>query len=245
MNSIIHDFFNCQITSIAILQLPAFSLALLGLLRATSCSDVLKTVPIVCTPFFLLGFLDFFLSFLFQQCTKKGLEKAGLLWFLGSTEEQRALGLDTSRVSPDTQFSFSFRSFSPLSCPVTHSPASSPAWLHSLEESQRLSARLHRVKSVPTDQRLCSVDHFQEGDGNRTRRRTRAGRERKGEGLRPRETSASSSFPSPLPPAPLQRSLQRWHDGLGGQCPRLALSLVHLWLAPPSSSPVLLPSPSC
>jgi len=85
------------ITSVAILQLPAFSLALLGLLRAKSCSDVLKTVPIVCTPFFLLGFLDFFLSFLFQQCTKKGLEKAGLLWFLGSTEEQRALGLDTSR----------------------------------------------------------------------------------------------------------------------------------------------------
>ena len=98
-NSIIyHDFFHCQITSIAILQLPAFSLALLGLLRATRCSDVLKTVPLVCTPFFLLGFLDFFFSFLFQQCTKKGLEKAGLLWFLGSTEEQRALGLDTSRV---------------------------------------------------------------------------------------------------------------------------------------------------
>ena len=88
---------DCQITSLAILQLPAFSLASLGLLRATSCSDVLKTVPIVCTPFFLIGFLDFFLSFLFQQCTKKGLEKAGLLWFLGSTEEQRALGLDTSR----------------------------------------------------------------------------------------------------------------------------------------------------
>ena len=97
LNSIIYDDFFCQITSLAILQLPAFSLALLGLLRAKSCSDVLKTVPIVCTPFFLLGFLDFFLSFLFQQCTKKGLEKAGLLWFLGSTEDQRALGLDTSR----------------------------------------------------------------------------------------------------------------------------------------------------
>ena len=98
MNSIIyHDFFDYQTTSIAILQLPAFSLALLGLLRAKSCSDVLRTVPSVCTPFFLLGFLDFFFSFLFQQCTKKGLEKAGLLWFLGSTEEQRALGLDTSR----------------------------------------------------------------------------------------------------------------------------------------------------
>ena len=148
-------------------------------------------------------------------------------------------------LSPEMHFSFSFRSFSPLSCPLTDSPASSPTWLHSLEESQRLSARLHRVKSVPTDQRLCSVDHFQEGDGNRTNRRTRAGRERKGEGLCPRETSASSSFPSPLPPASLQRSLQRWHDGLGDQCTQPALALVHLRLAPPSSSPFLLPSPSC
>ena len=86
-----------KITSLAILQLPAITLALLGLIRATSRSDVFKALVIACIPFFLLGLLDPLFAFCLQKLTKRGLEKTGLLRFLGSTEEQRALAQDTAR----------------------------------------------------------------------------------------------------------------------------------------------------
>ena len=81
----------------AILQLPAITLALLGLLRAPSRSDVFKALGIACIPFFLLGLIDALLAFVLVQCAKKGLDKAGLLKFLGPRSEQRALGVDTAR----------------------------------------------------------------------------------------------------------------------------------------------------
>ena len=86
-----------KITSLVLLQLPAITLALLGLTRATTRCDVLKALGIACIPFSLLGLLDTFLAFVLQQCAKKGLEKTGLLWFLGPTEDQRALSVDTAR----------------------------------------------------------------------------------------------------------------------------------------------------
>jgi len=85
------------ITSLAIMQLPAISLALLGLIRATCCSDVFKALTLACIPFFLLGILDALFAFCVQKCAKKGLEKSGLIGFLGPIEEQRALAQDTAR----------------------------------------------------------------------------------------------------------------------------------------------------
>ena len=102
-----------KITSLAILQLPAITLALLGLTRATSCSDVFKALAVACVPFFLLGLLDALLSFCLQKCAKKGLEKTGLLRFLGPTEEQRDLAQDTARAFSGHAVQLLFQVFSP------------------------------------------------------------------------------------------------------------------------------------
>ena len=86
-----------KITSLVLLQLPAITLALLGLTRATNRCDVFKALGIACIPFSLLGLLDILLAFVLQQCAKKSLEKTGLLRFLGPTEDQRALSVDIAR----------------------------------------------------------------------------------------------------------------------------------------------------
>ena len=59
--------------------------------------DVFKALALACIPFFLLGLLDPVIAFCLQKYTKKGLEKPGLLRFLGTSEEQRALAQDTAR----------------------------------------------------------------------------------------------------------------------------------------------------
>ena len=102
-----------KITSLAILQLPAITLALLGLIRATSRSDVFKALALACVPFFLLGLLDALFAFCLQKCAKKGLEKTGLLRFLGPTEEQRALAQDTARAFSGHAVQLLFQVFSP------------------------------------------------------------------------------------------------------------------------------------
>ena len=105
-----------KIISLAIMQLPAISLAILGLIRATSRSDVFKAA---CIPFFLLhllvtlfDLLEALLAFCMQKCVKKGLEKSGLLGFLGPTEEQRALAYDTVRVFSGNAIQLLFQVFS-------------------------------------------------------------------------------------------------------------------------------------
>ena len=106
--------------SLAIMQLPAISLAILGLIRATSRSDVFKALTLACIPFFLLRFLvtlldllGALLAFCMQKCAKKGLEKSGLLRFLGPTEEQRALAQDTARAFSGHAVQLLFQVFSP------------------------------------------------------------------------------------------------------------------------------------
>ena len=86
-----------KIISLAILQLPAITLALLGLIRANSCTDAFKALGIACIPFFLFDFLDNLLTIVLRKCAKEGLEKTGLLRFLGPTKAQRSLGLNTAR----------------------------------------------------------------------------------------------------------------------------------------------------
>ena len=101
------------------MQLPAISLAILGLIRATSRSDVFKALTLVCIPFFLLRLLEALLdllgalfAFCMQKCAKKGLEKSGLLGFLGPTEEQRALAYDTVRAFSGNAIQLLFQVFS-------------------------------------------------------------------------------------------------------------------------------------
>ena len=101
-----------KMISLAIMQLPAISLALLGLIRATSCSDVFKALTLACVPFFLLGLLDALFAFCLQKCAKKGLEKSGLLGFLGPTEEQRALAQDTARAFSGNALQLLFQVYS-------------------------------------------------------------------------------------------------------------------------------------
>ena len=106
-----------KIISLAIMQLPAISLAILGLIRATSRSDVFKALTLLCVPFFLLRLLEALLEFLgafcMQKCAKKGLEKSGLLGFLGPTEEQRALVYDTVHAFSGNAIQLLFQVFSP------------------------------------------------------------------------------------------------------------------------------------
>ena len=109
-----------KMISLAIMQLPAISLAILGLIRATSRSDVFKALTLACIPFFLLRFLVTLLdlldallaAFCMQKCAKKGLEKSGLLGFLGPTEEQRALAYDTVRAFSGNAIQLLFQVFS-------------------------------------------------------------------------------------------------------------------------------------
>jgi hypothetical protein len=90
------------VVSLALLQLPALTLAILGLLRAAQRTEgraaaAARALLLAFVPFFLLEFLNSFLDFLFQQCLQKGLTRAKLLDFLGPTDKRRILAVDTAR----------------------------------------------------------------------------------------------------------------------------------------------------
>ena len=74
-----------------------FSLESETLVNACSCTDAFKALGIACIPFFLFDFLDNLLTIVLRKCAKEGLEKTGLLRFLGPTKAQRSLGLNTAR----------------------------------------------------------------------------------------------------------------------------------------------------
>jgi len=91
------------------LQLPAVFLASLGLCKAATQPEnrlrtILKCLIILIIPFFLLEFLNCLLVFVLQEFVSKSLVKTNLTWFLGKTDQRRALGIKMARAFCGTVF---------------------------------------------------------------------------------------------------------------------------------------------
>lgn len=88
---------------------PALCLAILGLTIAAGqpgwragAGAACKSIIVLVIPFFLLEFLNGFfggiIKFCCQQAAQKGLNLFNLIFFLGTTDRRRILGLDVARV---------------------------------------------------------------------------------------------------------------------------------------------------
>ena len=96
-------FFKFQVVTLALLQLPAICLAVVGLIKAAMTSKgristTCKALTIPFVPFFLLGFFNDILMIGGQQCVKQGLSCCNFFSFLGETDGQQSLAFHMTRV---------------------------------------------------------------------------------------------------------------------------------------------------
>ena len=89
--------------TLALLQLPAICLAVMGLLKAAMMhkgrmSTIFKALLIPFVPFFLLGFFNDILMIGGQQCVNRGLNCCNFFTFLGATEGKQNLAFHMTRV---------------------------------------------------------------------------------------------------------------------------------------------------
>ena len=87
----------------ALLQMPAISLAVLGLIKAATVSNnrssiLWRALVIPFIPFFLLGFFNDVLIIIGQLCAMQALSTFNFFSFLGETEEEQSLALQMTKV---------------------------------------------------------------------------------------------------------------------------------------------------
>jgi len=91
------------IVTLVLLQMPAISLAVLGLIKAATVSKnrssiLWRALIIPFIPFFLLGFFNDILIIVGQLCAMQALSSFNFFSFLGETEEEQSLALQMTKV---------------------------------------------------------------------------------------------------------------------------------------------------